>query len=375
MELHEARQHYESFARRISDIEAILDVDALKTRIEKLEAETYANDFWDDHQRAQRTIRHLKGLKKRFDAYRSLKDSMENLAVAIELLEMGESVPSLDADVAALERDLASTETMLYLSGEYDQNDAVLEIHPGAGGTESHDWASMLYRMYRRYAEANQFSFTVNDYQDGSEAGLKQATVTIEGEYAYGKLKSEHGVHRLVRLSPFDSSNRRHTSFAGVVVIPSLDDEVDVEIKNEDLRIDTYRSSGAGGQSVNTTDSAVRITHLPTEITVSCQNERSQIKNREQAMKILKAKLHRLEAQKREEEIEQLRGQDVANAFGSQIRSYVLHPYTMVKDHRTQQESSQAQKVLDGELEAFIRSYLRYASRKEGPDGTTDQSA
>jgi len=365
MELFEIKQHRNTFQKRLEDIEQLLDVSALKETIRALEEKTYDNHFWDDHNEAQKTIQTLKHHKRRMQSYEELRERIENLDVAIELLEMEESVPEIENDIKTLEQRFKDTETMLYLAGEYDASSAILEIHPGAGGTESHDWALMLYRMYRRYAERQGFSFTVNDYQEGGEAGLKNATLTVEGDYAFGLLKSEHGVHRLVRLSPFDSSNRRHTSFAGVSVIPVLEETADVEIKDEDIRIDTFRSSGAGGQSVNTTDSAVRITHLETGVTVSCQNERSQIKNREQAMKILRAKLHRIEQEKKADEIERLRGGDISNAFGSQIRSYVMHPYTMVKDHRTEEETAQVQKVLDGELEAFVHAFLK-ARLKEG---------
>jgi len=369
MELYELKQKHSALEDRIKDIEQLLDVDSLKETIDTIEQKTYRNDFWDNHDEAQKTVQKLNRLKKRYKAYKDLKEGMDNLSVAIELLEMGEEVDSAEEDVDALKAQFDKLETLLYLSESYDDSPAIIEIHPGAGGTESHDWAMMLYRMYTRYAESQGYSLEVNDYLPGSEAGLKNATFTVDGDHAYGKFKAEHGVHRLVRISPFDASKRRHTSFAGVSVIPYIDDNVEVDIKDEDLRVDTYRSSGAGGQSVNTTDSAVRITHLPTEITVSCQNERSQIKNREQAMKILRAKLHQLEQKKRSEEIERLRGEDMSNAFGSQIRSYVMHPYTMVKDHRTEKETSQVEKVLDGDIDDFIMSYLKQVSKEKASDG------
>ncbi len=368
METYEIRQYKETFERRLEDIKSLLDIDTLEASIKEIEAETYENGFWDDHKRAQRVIKRLKEKKNRLEAYQELERGLENIEVALELIEMEESAEGVEDDIAHLERAFDKLETLLFLSEEYDSAPAILEIHPGAGGTESHDWALMLYRMYKRYAERKGFSFIVNDYLEGGEAGLKNATVTIRGEHAYGLLKNEHGVHRLVRISPFDSSSRRHTSFAAVTVIPEVDDEIDIELKDADLRIDTYRSSGAGGQHVNTTDSAVRITHLPTDVTVTCQNERSQIKNREQALKILKAKLFRLEKEKKQEEIMQIKGEGSAVAFGSQIRSYVLHPYNMVKDHRTEVETAQVQKVLDGEIDEFILGHLKQLSKERERD-------
>jgi peptide chain release factor 2 len=247
----------------------------------------------------------------------------------------------------------------LLLSGELDSNNAVLEIHPGAGGTESQDWADMLYRMYQRFSDQQNYSFEVLDYQSGDEAGIKSVTFQISGDKAYGYLQSEHGVHRLVRISPFDSGGRRHTSFASVTVIPEMDENVDIEILEKDLKIDTYRSSGAGGQSVNTTDSAVRITHIPSKIVVTVQNERSQIKNRDKAMSILKSRLYQMELEKKQAELDQFRNNSVSNSFGSQIRSYVMHPYSMVKDHRTNMETGNVSKVMDGDIGDFISAYLK----------------
>ena len=247
---------------------------------------------------------------------------------------------------------------MVLLSGPYDHNDCILEIHPGAGGTESCDWASMLYRMYVRWCEKKNYKTVLLDYQDGEEAGIKSVSLLIKGAYAYGYLKNEKGVHRLVRLSPFDSNNRRHTSFASVEVTPDIDKDVEIEIDEKDLKIDVYHSSGAGGQSVNTTDSAVRITHLPTKIVVTCQNERSQIQNKEQAMKVLKNKLLLIKLEEQEKELNEIKGEQKNNEFGSQIRSYVLHPYSMVKDHRTNYETANVTKVLDGDLDEFIKNKL-----------------
>ena len=248
---------------------------------------------------------------------------------------------------------------LLLLNGPYDKNDCILEVHSGAGGTEACDWAMMIYRMYTRYCEQNNYKYEVIDYQDGEEAGIKSASIRVKGTNAYGYLKNEKGVHRLVRLSPFDSNNRRHTSFASVEVTPEIEQDNTIEIEEKDLKVDVYRSTGAGGQSVNTTDSAVRITHLPTRIVVTCQNERSQIQNREQALKVLKSKLLLRKLEEQEKELNQLKGTQMNIEFGSQIRSYVMHPYSMVKDHRTQVETSNVSKVLDGDINIFIESNLK----------------
>lgn len=248
---------------------------------------------------------------------------------------------------------------LLLLNGPYDKNDCILEVHSGAGGTEACDWAMMIYRMYTRYCEQNNYKYEVIDYQDGEEAGIKSASIRVKGTNAYGYLKNEKGVHRLVRLSPFDSNNRRHTSFASVEVTPEIEQDNTIQIEEKDLKVDVYRSTGAGGQSVNTTDSAVRITHLPTRIVVTCQNERSQIQNREQALKVLKSKLLLKKLEEQEKELSQLKGTQMNIEFGSQIRSYVMHPYSMVKDHRTQVETSNVSKVLDGDINMFIESNLK----------------
>ncbi|MFP4077747.1 MAG: peptide chain release factor 2 [Bacillota bacterium] len=371
MELHEIRSKREAFASKLEEMREMLDIDALKKDIEAMETKTYESSFWDDHENAQKTIRLLKRKKRRYQGYMDLVDKLENIDLSLELIELGEDAPSLEDDIQALEKAFDSFETEVYLSGEHDDLNAIIEIHPGAGGTESHDWADMLYRMYHRYAEDKGFKVLINDYQPGGEAGLKSATMTISGENAFGLLKAERGVHRLVRISPFDSSGRRHTSFASVNVVPEIDDTIEIDIKEGDLKIDTFRSSGAGGQSVNTTDSAVRITHLPTKMVVSCQNERSQIKNREQALKILKGKLYQRELEKQQEALASERNKDLSNAFGSQIRSYVLHPYTMVKDHRTGEETGNANKVLDGEIEPFIRAFLKQKAKEDVMDART----
>ena len=262
-------------------------------------------------------------------------------------------------NIEELTKTVDKLEIFLLLSGEYDSNNCTMEIHSGAGGTEACDWAMMLYRMYTRYCEKHNFKVEIIDFQPGDEVGLKSATLMIKGKYAYGYLKGEKGVHRLVRLSPFDSNNKRHTSFASVDIIPEFDTTVDVEVDEKDLKIDVYRSSGSGGQGVNTTDSAVRVTHLPTKIVVTCQNERSQIKNKETAIKILKSKLKLIEIEKKNQELANLKGELSNIEFGSQIRSYVMHPYSMVKDHRTNYETSNVDKVMDGDIDGFIESYLK----------------
>lgn len=277
-----------------------------------------------------------------------------------ELAEIDETtdLSTVENDRLLLKRKISELRVSTLLNKPYDKLNAILEFHPGAGGTESQDWAEMLYRMYTRYAESKRYKITVLDYMVGDEAGLKSATILISGPNAYGYLKAESGVHRLVRISPFDASGRRHTSFASVTVIPELDDTINIEINDEDLKIDVYRSGGNGGQSVNTTDSAVRITHLPTKIVVTCQNERSQIQNRETAMRVLKGKLYQLELERQHEQLEKLANNKISNAFGSQIRSYVFHPYSMVKDHRTDEETGNVQRVMDGDLDPFIDAFL-----------------
>ena len=280
----------------------------------------------------------------------------------VNLLEVesdDDLLKDLETSTKKLHLETENLNKLLLLNGPYDKYDCILEIHPGAGGTESCDWASMLYRMYLRYCEKKSFKVTILDYQDGDEAGLKSVSILIKGTNAYGYLKNEKGIHRLVRLSPFDSNNRRHTSFASVEVTPDIDKDVDIQIDEKDLKIDVYRSSGAGGQGVNTTDSAVRITHLPTKTVVTCQNERSQIQNKEQALRVLKNKLLLMEIERQEQELNKIKGDQMNINFGSQIRSYVMHPYSMVKDHRTNTETSNVTKVLDGDIDEFIEDNLK----------------
>lgn len=330
-----------------------------------------APGFWDDQEGAQKVITEANRLKDLVERVETLRARLDDLEVLWELghEEGDESVlREIEDGLENVQRQMADFELELMLSGPYDKNNAIVELHPGAGGTESQDWAAMLLRMYTRWAESRGYKVEVLDYLPGEEAGVKSVTLLIKGHNAYGYLKAERGVHRLVRISPFDASGRRHTSFASVDVLPELDDDVEVEIRPEDLKIDTYRSSGAGGQHVNTTDSAVRITHIPTGIVVTCQSERSQIKNRATAMKILAARLYERRRQEQEQQIAALRGEQKEIAWGSQIRSYVFHPYSLVKDHRTGVEVGNVQAVMDGEIDEFIDAWLRkqVANRLEG---------
>lgn len=304
----------------------------------------------------------MNDLKDQVTKVEKLKNTITSNLEIIDLLEL-EPDETLEKEIISaittIEKEVQNINLLVLLNGPYDKNNCILEIHPGAGGTESCDWANMLYRMYTRWCEKNKFKLTILDYQDGDEAGLKNVSILIKGLNAYGYLKNEKGVHRLVRLSPFDSNNRRHTSFASVEVTPEIDQDVSIEIDEKDLKIDVYRSTGAGGQGVNTTDSAVRITHLPTKTVVTCQNERSQIQNKEQAMKVLKNKLLLKKIEEQEKELNKLKGDQMNIDFGSQIRSYVMHPYSMVKDHRTNEETSNVSKVLDGDIDSFIESNLK----------------
>lgn len=318
--------------------------------------------FWSDQDKAQSVINEANILKQLVNEFEALSDELDNQEVAYELVKEEndkELFEDLEKEIQELAVEMNEYELQMLLSGPYDANNAILELHPGAGGTESQDWASILLRMYQRWAEGKNFKVQTLDYLPGDEAGVKSVTILIKGHNAYGYLKTEKGVHRLVRMSPFDSSGRRHTSFASCDVIPELTGEIDFDLKPEELKIDTYRASGAGGQHVNTTDSAVRITHTPTNTVVTCQSERSQIKNRDQAMKMMKAKLHQFEVDKKERELAELRGEQKEIGWGSQIRSYVFHPYSMVKDHRTNTEIGNVQSVVDGNIDPFIDAYLR----------------
>ena len=316
--------------------------------------------FWDDATKAQSLIDETNRLKEKFETFKSLEDQQEELLITLELAEEDESmIEELETSLQQFQDALAKYELAQLLNGPYDHNNAIIELHPGAGGTESQDWGSMLLRMYQRWAEQHGFKVEMLDYQAGDEAGIKSVTFMVKGDNAYGYLRSERGVHRLVRISPFDSANRRHTSFCSVDVMPELDNNVDITINPDDLKIDTFRASGAGGQHINKTESAVRITHIPTGIVVASQAQRSQLKNRETAMGMLKAKLYQRELEKQAQEEAAIRGEQMDNGWGSQIRSYVFHPYTMVKDHRTQYETGNGQAVMDGDLDPFIDAYLR----------------
>jgi peptide chain release factor 2 len=342
--------------------------------LNRLEARAAVPDFWKDPAEAQKVLQRRRRLEQDRELMDSLKKKSDDLAVLIEWIEAGEAVDAeLTAALDSLDREVQAGEIKKMLGGEHDRKNAILAIHPGAGGTESQDWAEMLLRMYMRWMESRGFKRDVIDYQPGEEAGIKSATITVTGEFAYGLLSAEAGVHRLVRISPFDQAARRHTSFASAYVWPELPEDVDVEIDDKDIRIDTYRSSGAGGQHVNVTDSAIRITHLPTGIVVSCQNERSQHRNRDSAMKVLKARLYDLKLKEQQAKLDQIGGAKQQIAFGSQIRSYVLHPYQLVKDHRTKEQVGDVNRVLDGDIDVFIKSYLMKKSSGTLGLGATDE--
>jgi peptide chain release factor 2 len=338
---------------------AIFDAARPAEELARIEQKVSEPDFWKDQAGAQKLLQRRRRLEEDLDLSHSLKRRMDDLAVLVEWAEAGEPVADdLGRALDDLSGSVESGETKKMLGGEHDRKNAIVTIHPGAGGTESQDWAEMLLRMYLKWAERRNFRTELIDLQPGEEAGIKSATLTVTGDYAYGMLLAEAGVHRLVRISPFDQASRRHTSFASLFVWPELPEDVEIAIEEKDLRVDTYRSSGAGGQHVNVTDSAVRITHLPTGIVVSCQNERSQHKNRAQAMKVLKARLYDRKMKEQQAQLEQLGGEKKDIAFGSQIRSYVLHPYQLIKDHRTKEEVGDVNRVLDGDIDNFIKTYL-----------------
>ncbi|MFP5378496.1 MAG: peptide chain release factor 2 [Vicinamibacteria bacterium] len=344
---------------RARDLRSYLDAAHPASELERLESQISAPDFWKDQQSAQRALQRRRRLSEDRELRDALGAKLDDLAVLIEWGEGGEDVAAdLARALDTLEREVDAGEVKKMLGGEHDAANAIVTIHPGAGGVESQDWAEMLLRMYLKWAERRGFKREILDYQPGEEAGLKSVTFTVTGENAFGLLSAEAGVHRLVRISPFDQAARRHTSFASLYVWPELDDDIDIEIPEKDLRIDTYRSSGAGGQHVNVTDSAVRLTHLPTGIVVSCQNERSQHKNRDSAMKVLKAKLYDLKVKEQQAKLDQIGGTKKDIAFGSQIRSYVLQPYQMAKDHRTKMEVGDVERVLGGDVDGFIKAYL-----------------
>ncbi|NLB85319.1 MAG: peptide chain release factor 2 [Acholeplasmataceae bacterium] len=360
MERYEVYKKLDGFKIALDDLTKAIQPNKLKIELNDLEEEMLNPNFWQDQNQAKKTTKRIGDIKDKLEVLFKLLNSYEELLEWFAFSkEQTESWDILEADIKNLESKIEEFQIEILLSEPYDDSNAILEIHPGAGGTESQDFASMLYRMYLRYAQQKNFKVEILDYQAGDEAGIKSVSLLIKGSYAYGRLKSEIGVHRLVRISPFDANKKRHTSFSSVDVYPEIDDTSNIIIKDDDIKVDVYRSSGAGGQSVNTTDSAVRITHLPTNIVVTCQNERSQIKNKETAMNILKSKLMQIEIERRKSELSELKGEQKDIAWGSQIRSYVMQPYQLVKDHRTNAESSQVDLVFDGDLDLFIIAFLK----------------
>ena len=338
------------------------DITNLENELANLENQTNQAEFWSDSKNSSKILKRITELKNKVCQFKKVKTDLDNL-IEIKNLLLQESDADLEKEletgINTLETELEKLETSTLLSGKYDISNAIITLHPGAGGTEAQDWVEMLYRMYTRWASANGYKVEELDYLAGEEAGIKSVTFLVSGDYAYGYLKGEQGVHRLVRISPFDAGGRRHTSFASVEVLPEITEDIEIDINTDDLKIDTYRASGAGGQHINKTSSAVRITHIPTGIVVACQTERSQIQNRETAMKMLKSKLLHIKEQEHKETIDELKGVQMDIAWGSQIRSYVFCPYTMVKDHRTNYEVGNIQAVMDGDLNGFIENYLR----------------
>lgn len=343
------------------------DVENKEKELKELESKTTENDFWNDTDNSSKVLKQINNLKSKVEGFKKLNNELNNLLEMSELLQVEEDeelAKELLKSTYTLEKDIEKLEITTLLSGKYDNNNAILTIHPGAGGTEAQDWAEMLYRMYTRWANANGYEVKELDYLEGDEAGLKSVTFSVNGDYAYGYLKGEMGVHRLVRISPFDAGGRRHTSFASVEVLPEITDDIELDINPDDIKMDVYRASGAGGQHINKTSSAVRLTHIPTGIVVACQTERSQFQNRDTAMKMLKSKLLNLKEKEQKDTIDELKGIQMDIAWGSQIRSYVFCPYTLVKDHRTNYEVGNVQAVMDGDLNGFIDSYLKFNLEK-----------
>ncbi len=353
---------------KLTDLGKALKLDEAKLEIKRLEQESSEEGFWNDLSNSQKVLQKIKQLQNKVAGHQKLESRWDDLLTLCQMAieENDESLlPELEADYTSFEKDLESARLATLLSGEYDNCNAILSFHAGAGGTEAQDWTEMLYRMYTRWAERHGMKYKILDYLDGDEAGIKSASIEIEGENAYGYLKSEGGIHRLVRISPFDASGRRHTSFAAVEVTPLIGDDIEVEIKSEDLKVDTYRSSGAGGQHVNKTESAIRITHIPTGIIVACQMERSQHQNREVAMRMLRSKLVEIKEREHLDKISDIKGEQMKIEWGSQIRSYVFMPYTLAKDHRTNFENGNINAVMDGDLDGFINAYLSMQAGNE----------
>lgn len=346
----------------MKDLYDVLGIEKSKARYDELQTQIAADGFWDDLDNSQKVLQESKSLENKINRYNKLNDSLEDIIALIELsIEEGvtESDEDINSEIEVFEKTLEEMRLSSLLTGEYDSSNAILTFHAGAGGTEAQDWAEMLYRMYHRWAERHNFKVTTLDYLDGDEAGLKSASILIEGENAYGFLKSESGVHRLVRISPFDASGRRHTSFSALEVMPEIDDNMEVDIRPEDVKMDVFRASGAGGQHINKTSSAVRLTHIPTGIVVSCQTQRSQFQNKDFAMKMLKSKLVEIKEREHLDKIADIKGVQKEIAWGAQIRSYVFMPYTLAKDHRTNFENGNIQAVMDGDLDGFINAYLK----------------
>jgi len=362
IELEELKSKICSIEDDLIDLSESIDINKLRSEIEELEFEVQKPGFYDDTEKMQKTLQKIKQDKDKLESYEKLNKRWEDLKVLVSLaIDEGDDslIDEIKSEYEDIVKELEEQRLSTLLNGEYDSANAILTFHAGAGGTEAQDWVSMLYRMYSRWCEKKGYRIKVLDYLEGDEAGIKSVSIMVEGYNAYGYLKGEMGVHRLVRISPFDASGRRHTSFASLEVMPEIDDKIDIVIRDEDLKIDTYRSSGAGGQHVNKTESAIRITHIPTGIVVACQNERSQRQNREVAMKMLKAKLFEIKEREQLERIEDIKGEQMAIAWGSQIRSYVFMPYTLVKDHRTNYEVGNINAVMDGDIDGFINAYLK----------------
>lgn len=370
MENYEIVKNIDLFSTRLIELKNASNLDGLVQEIEKNQEVIASPSFYEDMKQAQKLLKQMKKDQEIVKAFQTIESDIEDLKVLFEMQKSLEVEPNeVHNDfielIEKIESTLGPLEERLLLSGQYDDCDALIELHPGAGGTESMDWASMLFRMYKRFSENNGFDFEVLDYLEGEEAGIKSVSFVVKGDMAYGKMKSEHGVHRLVRISPFDSGARRHTSFCGCIVTPVITDTIEIDIKPEDIRIDTYRASGAGGQHINKTDSAIRITHFKSGIVVTCQTQRSQIQNRERALEILKAKLYQIEQEEKENKIKSISGDTTVNGFGGQIRSYVFHPYSLVKDLRTDYETANVLGVMDGDLNSFINAYLKWNAKNK----------
>ena len=368
VELDQFKVKIGNYEEPLSELKESLGLDMKQERIDQLEAQMEEPNFWDDVTSSQFVMKELKQLKSVVESYETLEAERDDIFTMIEMgyeEDDDELIPEIEDMIDQFVKNFEELRIRTLLSGEYDHEDAILSLNAGAGGTEACDWVSMLYRMYHKWAEKKGFQVQVVDYLDGEVAGIKSVTMQICGENAYGLLKSEKGIHRLVRISPFNAAGKRQTSFASCDVMPDIKSEINIEIADEDIRIDTYRASGAGGQHINKTDSAIRITHLPTGTVVQCQNERSQKQNKDKAMQMLKAKLYILKEQERQEELSGIRGEVMDIGWGSQIRSYVLQPYTMVKDHRTNEESGNPAAVLDGALDNFINAYLKWENLKQ----------